>query len=60
MNGQIASARMSEKNDFCYFSETDPFRMVYDVRMIDEVFDQTGIADFLRLDLGGSNRKKKN
>ena len=59
VNVQIQSERMSEKKDFCHFAETDPFRLVYDVRLIDDVFDQTGIADSLRPDFGGSNRKKK-
>jgi len=46
-------------NDFYYVSETDPFQLVDDVGLIDDVFDQTGIDDSLRLDLGGSNEKKK-
>jgi hypothetical protein len=46
-------------NDFYYVSETDPFQLVEDVGLIDDVFDQTGIDDSLRLDLGGSNEKKK-
>ena len=59
MNGQIARARVSDMNDFYYVSETDPFQLVDDVGLIDDVFDQTGIDDSLRLDLGGSNEKKK-
>ena len=46
-------------NDFYYVSETDPFQLAEDVGLIDDVFDQTGIDDSLRLDLGGSNEKKK-
>ena len=46
-------------NDFYYVSETDPFQLVDDVELIDDINDQTGIDDSLRLDLGGSNGKKK-
>ena len=46
-------------DDYYNVNETDPFQPVDNVRLIDEVFDQTGIDDSLRLDLGG-NEKKKN
>ena len=59
LNGQVASARMSYMNDLYYVDETQTFRMVDDFELIDDVFDQTGIADSLRPNLGGSNRKKK-
>jgi hypothetical protein len=47
-------------NDFYYVSETDPFQLVDDVELIDDVFVQPEIAESLRPDLGGLNRKKKN
>jgi hypothetical protein len=50
---------MSDMNDFYYVSETEPFRLVDDGGLINDVFDQTGIADSLRQDLGGSNTKEK-
>ena len=46
-------------DDYYNINETDPFQLVDKVRLIDEVFDQIGIDDSLRLDLGG-NEKKKN
>ena len=46
-------------DDYYNVNETDPFQPVDNVRLNDEVFDQTGIDDSLRLDLG-VNEKKKN
>jgi len=38
VNGQIARARVSDMNDFYYVSETDPFQLVDDVGLIDDVW----------------------
>ena len=46
-------------NDYYYLSETDPFQLVDDVGLIDDVFDQAEIDDSLRMDLGDSNWNRK-
>ena len=38
VNGQIARARVSDMNDSYYVSETDPFQLVDDVGLIDDVW----------------------
>mgnify|MGYP001815622579 FL=1 len=38
VDGQIARARVSDMNDFYYVSETDPFHLVDDVGLIDDVW----------------------
>ena len=38
VNGQIARARVSDMNDFYYVSETDPFQLVEEVGLIDDLW----------------------